>query len=110
MSGTDEISVEMAAVSGNVLMIGARQMTAGVVRQIPYGHWDHTCDPPIARLACHITGRCELDRQPHEHFIWSWGGEIRQCVISTWKYGDEYRPEDVAIVMSAPYVYAAGAR
>lgn len=132
----NQVEVATATVSLRTLVIGERQVTAGVIRQIPREWWDSNSDPaPWVRFGCGVAGRCDA-KWGHHHFLWvNHDGELRQWttepfqrpVVQADLRSDGMTPADAdwetvlqARIRSAmddfntveqlPYVYAAGMR
>lgn len=79
---SEEVQVQTATVSVRVLTIGERQMTAGVIRQIPQEWNDPHEDPePWVQYACGVDGACAEKGHMHVHFLWvDRAGELRRSV------------------------------
>lgn len=68
---SEQVSVQTATVQVQVLTIGERQVTAGVIRQVPAEWNDPHNDPaPWVQYACGVDGACELKGSVHVHFLW----------------------------------------
>lgn len=128
----DQVAVATATVEIKTLMIGERQVTAGIIRQIPREWWGLDDDPPPwVRFGCKVAGPCSLT-QEHHHFLWvTHDGELRQDateslnpaairsdLVSAREQADDHHVEREqaerrrkrAVVSELPYIYAAGMR
>ena len=74
--------MQTATVSVKVLTIGERQMTAGVIRQVPAEWNDPHSDPaPWVQYGCGVDGPCESKGSTHVHFLWiTTEGELRRDI------------------------------
>ena len=132
----NQVEVATATVSLRTLMIGERQVTAGIIRQVPYEWWDADSDPaPWVRFGCGVDRRC-AQRGLHHHFLWvNEDGELRKATIEfltpreaaaemrgdgmaesdpdwadTLRARVTYARDKYEAVASLPYIYAAGMR
>jgi len=134
---SEQVQVQTATVQVQVLTIGERQVTAGIIRQVPEAWCSLNDPPPWVEYACGVGGKCDQATRHHVHFLWiTEGGELRRGVASAPQSARQFRKamglsdfqtltaedreelaaqnemdqEELDRATGLPYVYAAGMR